>query len=110
MTMIENSERGITLAKPLAWTILTALIVGGFWIGLQVQSLEEVAVRQGRAEARLTALELRQSASERDTAVVSTRIDAILRVVERTDARVARMELDAAEQRRESGRQPEVRQ
>lgn len=34
--MIENSERGITLNKSLAWTILTALVVGGMWVGQQV--------------------------------------------------------------------------
>lgn len=103
--MIENSERGITLAKPLAWTILTALIIGGIWIGAQVRSLEEVVRRQERSEARLTALETRQTASEREAAVVSTRMDAILRVALRTDARVARMEIDAAERRRETPQQ-----
>lgn len=30
--MIENSDRGITLAKPLAWTILVT-VVGAVWFG-----------------------------------------------------------------------------
>jgi uncharacterized protein YlxW (UPF0749 family) len=34
--MIENSERGVTLNKSLAWTILVTLIGGGIWIGTQV--------------------------------------------------------------------------
>lgn len=34
--MIEQSERGITLNKSLAWTILVALIGGGIWIGTVV--------------------------------------------------------------------------
>jgi hypothetical protein len=98
--MIENSERGITLAKPLAWTILTALIVGGVWIGAQIGALEEVVRRLDRTDARVTALETRQTAAEREAAIIATRMEAILRVVERTDARVARMEIDAAERRR----------
>lgn len=34
--MIENSERGITLNKTLAWTILVSVLGGGLWIGTQV--------------------------------------------------------------------------
>lgn len=34
--MIENSERGITLNKSLAWTMLVAVLAGGVWIGTQV--------------------------------------------------------------------------
>jgi len=105
MTMIENSERGITLAKPLAWTILVALIIGGIWIGAQVRSLKEVMRRQERSEARITALETRQTASKREAAIVLTRMGAILRVALRTEARVTRMELEAAARRREPPQQ-----
>lgn len=34
--MIENSERGVTLNKSLAWAILVALVTGGIWVGQQV--------------------------------------------------------------------------
>lgn len=34
--MIENSERGITLPKSLAWVILVGFLTGGVWIGTQV--------------------------------------------------------------------------
>jgi len=37
--MIENSDRGITLNKSLAWTIGVSLMGGGLWIGVQVTSL-----------------------------------------------------------------------
>ncbi len=38
--MIEQSERGITLNKTLAWTILVALIGGGIWIGKTVSEAQ----------------------------------------------------------------------
>jgi len=37
--MIENSDRGITLNKSLAWTIGASLVAGGLWIGVQVATL-----------------------------------------------------------------------
>ncbi|MFT6772302.1 MAG: hypothetical protein ACJA1L_000006 [Paracoccaceae bacterium] len=92
MTMIEPKDRGLYIAKPLAWTVLCALIFGGIWVGLQVQTLAEVARRVDRSDTRITALESRAAASERDAAVVATRLDVILGVVERIDARFARME------------------
>ena len=39
--MIENSERGITLTKSLAWTILVAALTGGIWIGIQITAAQE---------------------------------------------------------------------
>ena len=39
--MIENSERGITLTKSLAWTILAAALTGGIWIGIQITAAQE---------------------------------------------------------------------
>lgn len=48
--MIENSERGITLNKSLAWTILASVVAGGVWIGTQVtdakNGVETLAARQ----------------------------------------------------------------
>lgn len=92
MTYIENSERGITLAKPLAWSILVSLIAGVLWIGLQVGKVEEVASRLERFDARLAAVETRAAASEREAAVAAARWEEVLRLLERLDGRVARIE------------------
>lgn len=49
--MIENSDRGITLNKSLAWAILAAVAGGGLWVGTQVATLstgiESLSDRQG---------------------------------------------------------------
>lgn len=37
--MIENSDRGLTLDKRLAWGILVTIAGGGFWVGVQVTEL-----------------------------------------------------------------------
>lgn len=37
--MIENSERGITINKLLAWTIVTGLVMAGMWVGVQTTTL-----------------------------------------------------------------------
>ena len=39
MTMIENSNRGITLNKSLAWTVACGLVGAGLWVGIQVATL-----------------------------------------------------------------------
>jgi len=39
MTMIENSDRGITLNKGLAWTVGTGLIGAGLYVGLTIANL-----------------------------------------------------------------------
>ena len=56
--MIENSDRGLTINKGLAWTILSSFLIGGMWVGIQVNSsstgLQTIAERQNedRAEIR----------------------------------------------------------
>lgn len=39
MSMIENSDRGITLNKGLAWTIVSGLVAAGIWVGIQTATL-----------------------------------------------------------------------
>ena len=39
MTHIENSDRGITLSKSLAWTVLVFVAGGGFWVGVALSDL-----------------------------------------------------------------------
>lgn len=53
--MIENSERGITINKSLAWTVVTAVLAGGIWIGIEInaarQGIEALTVRQSEDRA-----------------------------------------------------------
>ncbi len=37
--MIENSDRGITLNKSLAWIVACGLVGAGLWVGIQVATL-----------------------------------------------------------------------
>ena len=39
MTMIENSDRGLTINKGLAWTIVSGLVAAGIWVGIQTATL-----------------------------------------------------------------------
>lgn len=54
--MIENSDRGITLNKGLAWTILMALVSGVWWGGATITRLQSdvqsltAAVSERRSE------------------------------------------------------------
>jgi len=73
--MIENSDRGITLAKPLAWTMLVS-VIGSVWYGgstvssliystnsmVQAVSVQQAAISQ--MEVRVRALE--NNASRQD--------------------------------------------
>ena len=73
--MIENSDRGITLAKPLAWSMLVS-IIGAVWFGASTIAgltsatqdvTSAIAVMQasnGQIEGRVRALE--NNASRQD--------------------------------------------
>lgn len=37
--MIENSDRGLTINKGLAWTIVSGLVAAGIWVGIQTATL-----------------------------------------------------------------------
>jgi septal ring factor EnvC (AmiA/AmiB activator) len=37
--VIENSDRGLTINKGLAWTIVTALVAAGVWVGTQTATM-----------------------------------------------------------------------
>lgn len=70
--MIENSDRGITLAKPLAWTMLVS-VVGAVWFGggtvaslnqttqSMVNSLAAIQASNAQVESRVRALETNAS-------------------------------------------------
>lgn len=57
--MIENSERGITLNKTLAWSMLLAVVSGGIWIGTVVtdakNGVENLGTRQNEDRASIAA-------------------------------------------------------
>lgn len=73
--MIENSDRGITLAKPLAWSMLVA-IIGAVWFGASTvaglssattgvtAALSTMQAANGQIEGRVRALE--NNASRQD--------------------------------------------
>ncbi|MCF7725792.1 hypothetical protein [Sulfitobacter sp. M22] len=54
MSIIENSDRGITLNKGLAWTVGTGLIGAGLYVGLTIASLTTAVDNQNEqiSEAR----------------------------------------------------------
>ena len=75
MSMIENSDRGITLNKGLAWTVGTGLIGAGLYVGLTIAGLttaldnQNEQILEGRQsrigiELRVRALENRAAGTE----------------------------------------------
>lgn len=90
--MIENSDRGITLNKSLAWTIATALLAGGIWVGVQVtsakQGISTLADRQAedRAEIRANSQQIVNMRSQ--NARVDQRLTGIEQSAARTEANV----------------------
>ena len=61
---ILTDDRGVTLTKSLAWTILTALVVSIFWFGATIESLKNTStlLAAGIDERRM---ELNEAKSER---------------------------------------------
>jgi len=94
MSGASNGERPFSVSMILAWTVLAGIVGGSIWVGQRTSSLDELERRQDRSEVRVTTLEARQSAVERDVAVIFTRLEEILRVVNRMDARFERMEVE----------------
>lgn len=86
--MIENSDRGITLNKQLAWTIGTAIVVGGFWIGSTVTGLQTTTSRFSAdlIESR-TAITADIAAEKQASMVLETRVRSLEVSTTRQDAR-----------------------
>lgn len=93
--MIENSDRGITLDKKLAWTIGVALLVGGIWIGTQLTSLDntmgQLATRQDEDRRDIRANTADIVAIRTQNARVEQRLDGIEATTSRTDKNVERL-------------------
>lgn len=60
--MIENSDRGITLNKSLAWTMATGLLLAGLWLGVQMTELKSAVEDLGTRQAE-DRLEIRANAA-----------------------------------------------
>lgn len=85
---ITTDERGITLNKSLAWTMLVAIVSAAFWVGVTVTQLQSDTmnftdtlkdVKESIEADRLgaTAREARIRALERDSAGQAARFDSL---------------------------------
>lgn len=74
--MIENSDRGITVNKALAWAIVTGLVGGGFFMGSELAGTKAILTEM-KAAAESSRLEMKR---------VTDGIDARLRAVETSRA------------------------
>jgi len=103
MAMIENSDRGITLNKSLAWTVACGLVGAGLWVGVQVatlrgetqvlsQTINGLRVDLTASETRQTALTVRVRATETSLARQDERLSLILSTLNKIDTRLERME------------------
>lgn len=92
MTMIENSDRGLTIAKPLAWSILVALVGGGIWVGSQIGVLAEVQRQVDANRGQIAELRAIQAAAAVDGARSAEKVSAILDGVRRIEVRLDRLE------------------
>lgn len=95
--MIENSDRGITLNKSLAWTVAVALVMGGLWVGTTVTRLgsatDQLIRELARTDAELrtdrtaaTAIEGRVRALETLTTRQDARFDALSKSLDEVKA------------------------
>lgn len=79
--MIENSDRGITLAKPLAWTMLVS-VVGAVWFGGSTvaslsQSTQSVINALAAVQATSASVEARVRTLENNASRQDARFDAL---------------------------------
>ena len=104
---IENSDRGITLNRSLAWTMLIAILSGAFWAGQTITALQGMSDRNAKAISEIVGSQaLDRAESKADLAMIIGRIGTIeqqqaraderfsniLSYMARIDARLERME------------------
>lgn len=77
MTMIENSDRGFTINKGLAWTMMTALLVAGVWLGSEITSTKVALTNTDQSFREV----------KDDLAALRARVDDRLNLVEVSRAR-----------------------
>lgn len=94
--LIENSDRGITLNKSLAWTILCGLLGTGVFYGVNMAStstkLDEIARSSTAATAERQAIESRVRSLEQSKARDDERFTSILTFMGKIDSRLERIE------------------
>ncbi len=94
--MIENSDRGITLNKSLAWTMACGLIGAGLYAGIQMTNLtskvDEVSRIGDRAGHDRRQIEIRVRSLEQSKARDDERFTSILTFMSKIDSRLERIE------------------
>ena len=86
--MIENSDRGITLNKQLAWTVGGGLIGAGLYVGLTIATLStqvaqsrdawaEATLARQQLETRVRAVEINQAGQTSDLRAIQVGISEI---------------------------------
>ena len=86
--MIENSDRGITLNKQLAWAIGSGLIGSGLYVGLTIATLStqvaqsrdawaEATLARQQLETRVRAVEINQAGQTSDLRAIQVGISEI---------------------------------
>ena len=98
--VIEDDERGLTITKGLAWTIVTGLVAGGLYVGVTLGAITTSieALQQERVEFRdqvrdeiakqssqVTLMATRVGILERSEAADKARLNEIGRVLARID-------------------------
>ena len=93
---IENSDRGVTLNKSLAWTMAVGLITASLFTGIQMASvtskLDEVSRIGDRAAHDRRQIEIRVRSLEQSKARDDERFTSILTFMSKIDSRLERIE------------------
>lgn len=106
--IIENSDRGITLNKSLAWTIFSSLVVLVWWGGATLSGVQktllalETAQMTDRMETRAALAEGRAE-SRTANAQVEQRVRTLENTQSRVDAQFTAMRESLDEIKRQSG-------
>jgi len=83
---IENSDRGITLTKSLAWTLLVGLVAGGFWVGTE---LAQVQGKVDRLSQQFVDLKDDRALSLSSAEAAASQMTSRIRDLERNEARTS---------------------
>lgn len=94
--MIENSDRGITINKGLAYTMVAGLVSFGFYFGTTISDVQQsIQVLDGRLSSQATSSngrEMRIRTLETDASRFDERVSNILGLLSRIDGRLERIE------------------
>jgi len=78
---IDSDERGFTITKSLAWTMIVALITAALWFG----------VKLGQVETKLDTLQNQRESFSTEIRREMLTMDTRLRTVERSDAQISQL-------------------